>query len=197
MSKYLKFISSYRSINTSEPPLNTSSLYDFINYLIGFSLSSLLTCAAFLIAQSDLIWRPGIPVALTALAIAQIGIQLVFFLHLTTGSDNINNSIALAFGTLVVTLVIAGTLWIMSSMSHHTSVTIFRNKSAHNHHESSLHLEDSSIFKIFPSQAQVGKKIKNVFCVVGQHVEINQECALIDIHEETSRENLIRKQKIS
>jgi len=30
------------------------------------------------------IWRPSIPVALSVLAVAQIGVHLVFFLHLTT-----------------------------------------------------------------------------------------------------------------
>ena len=52
-----------------------------------------------------------------ALAIAQMGIHLVFFLHLTSGPDNINNALALAFGVLIVFLVIAGTLWIMGHLN--------------------------------------------------------------------------------
>jgi cytochrome o ubiquinol oxidase operon protein cyoD len=36
------------------------------------------------------------------LAIAQIGVHLVFFLHITTGPDNTNNVLALAFGLLVI-----------------------------------------------------------------------------------------------
>ena len=47
------------------------------------------------------------------LAIAQMGVHLVFFLHITTGPDNINNVMALAFGVLIVLLVMAGSLWIM------------------------------------------------------------------------------------
>ncbi len=45
---------------------------------------------------------PAVDVALVVLAIAQIGIHLVFFLHLTTAPDHINNALALAFGLLVV-----------------------------------------------------------------------------------------------
>jgi len=51
--------------------------------------------------------------ALAALAVAQMGIHLVFFLHITTGPDNTNNALALAFGVLIVGIVIGGSLWIM------------------------------------------------------------------------------------
>ena len=51
--------------------------------------------------------------ALAALAIAQMGVHLAFFLHITTGPDNTNNALALAFGALIVGIVIAGSLWIM------------------------------------------------------------------------------------
>ena len=42
--------------------------------------------------------------------------HLVFFLHITTGPDNTNNVLALAFGLMVVFLVVGGTVWIMSHM---------------------------------------------------------------------------------
>jgi cytochrome o ubiquinol oxidase subunit IV len=87
-------------------------------YLIGLGLSILLTATSFFIAGTDLVWQPSIPVALTVLAIAQMGVHLVFFLHLTTGPDNTNNVLALAFGLLIVFLVIGGSLWIMSNMNH-------------------------------------------------------------------------------
>ena len=51
--------------------------------------------------------------ALAALAMAQMGVHLAFFLHITTGPDNANNALALAFGVLIVGIVIAGSLWIM------------------------------------------------------------------------------------
>ena len=57
--------------------------------------------------------RPGVAMALAALAIAQMGVHLAFFLHITTGPDNTNNALALAFGVLIVGIVIAGSLWIM------------------------------------------------------------------------------------
>jgi len=51
------------------------------------------------------------------LAIAQMGIHLVFFLHITTGPDNTNNVLALAFGVLIVLLVVVGSAWIMTNLN--------------------------------------------------------------------------------
>lgn len=87
-------------------------------YLIGLGLAALLTIASFYAVEARFIWGPGIPVALIVLAIAQIGVHLVFFLHLTTAPDNTNNILALAFGVLVVGMIIGGSLWIMSHLDH-------------------------------------------------------------------------------
>jgi cytochrome o ubiquinol oxidase operon protein cyoD len=87
-------------------------------YVIGLGLAILLTATSFFIAGTDLVWQPSIPVAIIVLAIAQMGVHLVFFLHITTGADNTNNVLALAFGILIVVLVIGGSLWIMSNLNH-------------------------------------------------------------------------------
>jgi cytochrome o ubiquinol oxidase operon protein cyoD len=88
------------------------------NYLIGFVLAAGLTVASFWVASgTSLIYTPGVPMALAALAIGQMGVHLAFFLHITTGPDNTNNALALAFGVLIVGIVIAGSLWIMYHMN--------------------------------------------------------------------------------
>ena len=85
-------------------------------YLVGLVLAAGLTAASFYLARSGFIWGPAIPAALTALAVAQMGVHLIFFLHLTTGPDNTNNILALAFGVLIVGLIIGGSVWIMYHM---------------------------------------------------------------------------------
>ena len=85
-------------------------------YLLGFILASALTVASFYVLRTDLIWGPGIVVMLVVLAVAQIGVHLVFFLHLTTAPDNTNNVLALAFGILIVVLIIGGSIWIMGHL---------------------------------------------------------------------------------
>ena len=88
------------------------------SYLIGLGLATLLTIVSFFISGTTLVWGPSIPVALVVLAIAQMGVHLVFFLHITTGSDNVNNVMALAFGVLIVLLLLSGSLWIMAHLNH-------------------------------------------------------------------------------
>ena len=85
-------------------------------YTAGLGLALLATVLSFVVAQTDLLWPPGIAVGLVVLAIAQIGVHLVFFLHMGSGSDNTNNILALAFGTLVVFLVIGGSIWIIANL---------------------------------------------------------------------------------
>ena len=86
-------------------------------YVIGLGLAVLLTAISFWLPTTQLIWGPGIPVALIVFAIAQMGVHLVFFLHITTGPDNTNNVLALAFGVLVVFLIGAGSIWIMDHLN--------------------------------------------------------------------------------
>ena len=84
------------------------------NYVIGLFLATVLTITSFYVASGTaLLDSPGVLMGLAALAVAQMGVHLVFFLHITTGADNTNNALALAFGALIVGLVIAGSVWIM------------------------------------------------------------------------------------
>jgi cytochrome o ubiquinol oxidase operon protein cyoD len=87
-------------------------------YVTGLGLAILLTATSFFVAGTNLVWQPSIPVALVVLAIAQMGVHLVFFLHITTGPDNANNVLALAFGVLIVVLLMGGSLWIMANLNH-------------------------------------------------------------------------------
>ena len=88
-----------------------------LGYVVGLGLAILLTATSFFIAGTKLVWEPSIPVALVVLAIAQMGVHLVFFIHITTDPDNTNNVMALAFGLLIVFLVVGGSLWIMSNLN--------------------------------------------------------------------------------
>jgi cytochrome o ubiquinol oxidase subunit IV len=87
-------------------------------YLVGLGLATLITVVAFFIDRTTLVWGPSIPIALMVLAIAQMGVHLVFFLHITTGPESANNVLALTFGVLIVFLLIVGSLWIMAHLNH-------------------------------------------------------------------------------
>lgn len=86
-------------------------------YTAGLALAVILTLASFWMAGTGLVWGPGIPVALSVLALAQMGVHLVFFLHMSSAPDHTNNILALAFGVLIVGLVIGGSVWIMAHLN--------------------------------------------------------------------------------
>jgi cytochrome o ubiquinol oxidase operon protein cyoD len=86
-------------------------------YLLGLALAAALTAASFWAAHTPLIYGPSVPIAITALAVAQMGIHLVFFLHITSAPDNTNNILALGFGFLIVCIVVLGSLWIMTHLA--------------------------------------------------------------------------------
>jgi len=89
----------------------------YLSYTVGLGLAIVATIASFVVSQTDLLWAPGIPVGLLVLAIAQIGVHLVFFLHLGSGSESTNNILALAFGVIIVFLVIGGSIWIIANIN--------------------------------------------------------------------------------
>jgi cytochrome o ubiquinol oxidase subunit IV len=88
------------------------------SYVYGLVIAIVLTVAAFWALHTPLIYGPGIMMAIVALAVAQMGIHLVYFLHLTTAPDNINNALALAFGVLMVGLIVFGSVWVMAHLNH-------------------------------------------------------------------------------
>jgi cytochrome o ubiquinol oxidase operon protein cyoD len=105
-----------QNVAPGEP--HDNMLSETISYVLGVGLALLLTGISFWVASTSALWGPGVAVGLVVLAIAQMGVHLVFFLHMTSGPDNVNNIMALAFGLLIVMLTVFGSLWIMSHLNH-------------------------------------------------------------------------------
>ncbi len=103
--------------NTGPARTRHETLSELLVYTIGLVLAVLLTGVSFWAANTSLLWPPGVALGLAVLAIAQMGVHLVFFIHITTGPDNTNNVLALAFGILIVMLVMVGSLVIMASLN--------------------------------------------------------------------------------
>jgi len=92
-------------------------------YTIGLLLAVALTGTSFWVANTHLLWGPGTPFGLAVLAIAQMSVHLVFFLHITAYKDSTNNFLALAFGVLVVVLIVTGSLVIVDDLKMTTGST--------------------------------------------------------------------------
>ena len=88
------------------------------SYLAGLGYAVILTLASFWAASTHLVYAPGVPILLGVLAIAQMGMHLVFFLNISSATDQTNNFLALAFGIFVVALIVFGSLIIMDNLNH-------------------------------------------------------------------------------
>jgi len=153
------------------------------SYLIGLGLATLLTIVSFFISGTTLVWEPSIPVALVVLAIAQMGVHLAFFLHITTGPDNVNNVMALAFGVLIVLLLLAGSLWIMANMNHNMASG---GETMQMQLESGLEIHAVTATGVIapaattPVAARVPGVITSVRCDANTQVKAGEPCAAID-----------------
>ena len=111
------FHASQSEVAPGDEPQPSGSSKAILGYLVGFVLATGLTVVSFNLPDSTFVWAPSIPIALSVLAIAQMGVHVVFFLHMTSGADNVNNLMALAFGLLIVMLLVFGSIWIMTHLN--------------------------------------------------------------------------------
>jgi cytochrome o ubiquinol oxidase operon protein cyoD len=87
-------------------------------YGIGFALSVILTVAAFYpVMVPGTLPHGWLEPTLAVLAIVQIVVHLMFFLHMSTASEQRWNVVAFGFAILVVFILIVGSLFIMHSMA--------------------------------------------------------------------------------
>jgi cytochrome o ubiquinol oxidase operon protein cyoD len=81
-------------------------------YLTGFVLAAILTIIPFWLVMGHVFESRGLTIFLVlALAVIQIVVHLVFFLHLNTHSQEGWNMIAFIFAAILVTIVLGASVW--------------------------------------------------------------------------------------
>jgi cytochrome o ubiquinol oxidase operon protein cyoD len=88
------------------------------SYTTGFGLSLILTIGAYLLVAHDVFSGWSLVFALAGLAIAQLLVQLIFFLHLGRESRPRWNLTVMLFAVMVVSIVVFGSLWIMKNLNY-------------------------------------------------------------------------------
>ena len=100
------------------PGVDPQETHNAGSYLIGLGYALALTGASFWAASSSFVYAPAVPVLLAALAIAQMGVHVAFFLHISSAPDQANNFLTLAFGVFITGVVIFGSMIIMANLNH-------------------------------------------------------------------------------
>ncbi|MBN8945432.1 MAG: cytochrome o ubiquinol oxidase subunit IV [Rhizobiales bacterium] len=83
-------------------------------YLIGFGLSVVLTAIPFWLVMTGTLGNAqATALVITALAVVQIVVHMVFFLHMDTKAEGGWTMMALIFTLIVVGITLIGSLWVM------------------------------------------------------------------------------------
>jgi cytochrome o ubiquinol oxidase operon protein cyoD len=98
-------VSSHATHNASDGSLKS--------YVIGFILSLILTGLSFGAVMGGVVPHAMILSAIVMFAVAQLLVQLVFFLHLGTAQAQRNNTVIFLLTGLLIAIIVAGSLWVM------------------------------------------------------------------------------------
>jgi cytochrome o ubiquinol oxidase operon protein cyoD len=93
-------------------------------YITGYVLSLELTLAAYFFVKHHISLTTAyshdkLIAVIIVLAISQLFVQLLFFLHLSKESRPRWNLIVLLFAAMVLLIVVLGSLWIMNNLNYH------------------------------------------------------------------------------
>ncbi|MGYP003390413373 len=93
-------------------------------YTIGFILSVLLTVIPFGMVMAGMQeTQRGLVVAVIAItAVAQILVQLVYFLHMNSSSEQRWNVIAFVYTILCIAVLLIGSVWIMNYLHYNMMI---------------------------------------------------------------------------
>lgn len=90
------------------------------SYVTGYVLSIIFTIVPYFLVVNNVVEGWGLVLALAGFAIAQLFVQLIFFLHLGRESKPRWNLLVLLFAVLVVVILVFGSLWIMKNLNYHS-----------------------------------------------------------------------------
>jgi cytochrome o ubiquinol oxidase operon protein cyoD len=99
--------------HTSHYGAHAESHGNLKSYVTGFILSLGLTALSFGVVMTGVLSREMMLPAITLLAVAQLLVQLLFFLHLGTAPEQRNNTVIFLLTTLLIATFVAGSLWVM------------------------------------------------------------------------------------
>lgn len=109
-------------VKTLQPEVKESHS-GLTSYVIGFVSSIILTIVSFMLVMSHELTSVWTIIIIVVLAAIQVLVQLYFFLHLGRESKPRWNLYVLLFASLVIIVVIGGSLWIMNNLSSYMEMT--------------------------------------------------------------------------
>jgi len=94
-------------------PSETAAHASLRSYVWGFMLSLGLTGLSFGAVMSGVLPAEAILPVITVLAVVQLLVQLVFFLHLGTAPDQRSNTTIFLLTIMLIAIIVSGSLWVI------------------------------------------------------------------------------------
>ena len=83
------------------------------SYITGFLLSVVLTAIPFYLVMSGVLSNLATSLIVIALAVIQIIVHMIYFLHMDAKSEGGWNLMALIFTVVLVVITLTGSIWVM------------------------------------------------------------------------------------
>lgn len=87
------------------------------SYIIGFALSIIFTLISFWFVMGGAVSKPAAAAGLVVFCVAQLLVQLIFFLHMGTAKSQRSNTLTFLFTVLILAIIVAGSLWVLHNMN--------------------------------------------------------------------------------
>lgn len=91
-------------------------------YTIGFVLSVILTVIPFGMVMAGGFERGILITVIAITAVAQILVQLIYFLHMNSSSEQRWNVIAFVYTILTIAILLVGSVWIMNYLHYNMMI---------------------------------------------------------------------------
>lgn len=105
-----------------------SSRDALFSYVTGFALSIVLSCIPYVMVTEQMFGKSSLMVGVILFAVAQLVIQVVFFLHLPVKKKPYWNIVVFVYTLLIVAFLVVGSLWIMYHLNYNMmGITPFKS----------------------------------------------------------------------
>jgi cytochrome o ubiquinol oxidase operon protein cyoD len=90
------------------------------DYVIGFVLAVILTAIPFWLVMGDVLPSHQMTaLAVMGLAVIQVIVHMIYFLHMNSRSEGGWTMLALVFTLIIVVITLAGSMWVMHNLDTH------------------------------------------------------------------------------
>lgn len=113
----------YTSDGSDDAELRQEQKEDFRSYTLGYGLALLLTLVPFALVYWDVLPQTQVFVVIGVLAFLQMLVHFRLFLHIGLKRNREDLHLIL-FSTLLLSIMIAGTLWIMFNLAFRMSPSL-------------------------------------------------------------------------